>query len=222
VARAGDILTKSGPALASLKDQFQVVGEMIEDSKGTLGDFSSIKSLYIARSNIRVTLDQLEHYNSIPENVKQLKGLLMSDMKNMKSVFNEMVKLESWRDRLMMIVKEQMEMIRNEELGGGNQKGAAAARQKKIQEQMKVIEVMSQRFDTVQELVEFFKRKLWDVLIRTVDFSYMDPSVLVRTLEMIEIRDGSNLRKLEIAKQKAAEEGDEDPDDVEGRWYVYY
>ena len=83
VARAGDILTKSGrtniflfkiyqhklnffailinkgPTLKECRNQFSKVLDMTESAKGSLGDFSSIRSLYTARQNIRVTLEQV-------------------------------------------------------------------------------------------------------------------------------------------------------------------
>jgi hypothetical protein len=192
--------------------------QMTDQAKGSLGDFSSINALYTARQNIRITLEQVEHYNAIPDNVEGLKGVLTSDLHKMKIVYFELVKLENWRDKVMNIVKGQMESIRQEDY---KQKDSAAmAHQKKrLDEQMKVINTMSDRFACVNEFHAFFKAQMWHVLFCSVDYAYRDPSVLVRVLEIIEIRDASSKRALEKAMERAEEEGG-DPDDVHDAWVL--
>ena len=72
----------------------------------------------------------------------------------------------------MNIVKTQMAALREQDTHrvreDSDDRISHMKQNKNLAEQLKVIEVMSARFDTVGQLVETFKKKLWEILVRSV------------------------------------------------------
>lgn len=163
--RLGLTILKQGVSnLSDIGLKFTSIDKLCEECEGLIQEWDVIKLVSRARVNMDATLRLVKKFSTIPERAKKLMDVLDDDETLIKDVYKDLRKLVQLRETAY----EQSESFAHsfkDQLGS--------------------------TFDCLQECADALEERVWENIGYCRVLAADDPTLLIRTLEVIEMEDGA-------------------------------
>lgn len=157
--RAGmDNVAKAPKVLQSVRRHFDKVNELNTETAGMIGQYETIKTLVIARRNLRALLRELSSLEEIPNKVAAINTQLESEDPPLLQIHESVWQLEKARVAVLHNVRDNPEQLR----------------------------LLKALFSEVDALSQKLAAQLWKGLASTLELARRNPAKLVSILRVIE------------------------------------
>ncbi|CAM9404257.1 unnamed protein product [Chrysoparadoxa australica] len=213
VKRARDLIEDSAAQIAELHGQFSKMEDLSRDCQGLFVSYPHIKSIHHARSNLGLTAHLVEYFFTMPRQVEILKEVLREQPEQLKYVYREAAKLETWRESFMAALKDYGEKAQGRATFKRSREGADPVKYQKI------VELVGPQLSSVLEVSRMVREEVMTSITGQTDslgnwlgggcleLAVTDPRRLVQTLEVAELMYLRCQGTWGDAKERAEKEG---------------